>query len=63
LFFGLAYPLVLTIAILCRADKLVGQRVDPDEQALALDTAGYREMGYMLDFARTLSKPAHLWKP
>jgi ammonia channel protein AmtB len=42
--FGLAYPLVLTIAILRLADRLVGQRVDPAEQALALDTARYGAM-------------------
>jgi ammonium transporter, Amt family len=46
---GFAFPFAMTIVILWLVDKLVGLRVDPDEQALGLDVAEYGEMGYMLD--------------
>jgi ammonium transporter, Amt family len=46
---GFAYPFVMTMVILRLVDKLVGLRVDPDEQALGLDVAEYGETGYMLD--------------
>lgn len=39
----------MTVAILWLVDKLVGLRVDPGEQILALDVADYGEMGYMLN--------------
>ncbi len=47
---GFAYPFVMTVVILWLIDKLVGLRVDPDEQAVGLDLAEYGETGYMLDF-------------
>jgi ammonium transporter, Amt family len=56
---GFAYPFVMTIAILWLVDRLVGLRVDPDEQAVGLDVAEYGEMGYMLDpFAGSQSELA-----
>jgi ammonium transporter, Amt family len=46
---GLVYPFVMTMVILLLVEKLVGLRVDPDEQAFGLDFAEYGESGYMLD--------------
>jgi Ammonium Transporter Family len=46
---AIVYPFVITVDILWLVDRLVGLRVNPDEQALGLDLAEYGEMGYALD--------------
>jgi len=46
---GFAYPFVMTMVILRLVDKLVGLRVDAEEQVLGLDVGEYAETGYMLD--------------
>jgi Amt family ammonium transporter len=46
---AIVYPFVMTMVILWFVDKLVGLRVNPDEQALGLDLAEYGEMGYTLN--------------
>jgi ammonium transporter, Amt family len=46
---AIAYPFVMTLVVLRLVDKLIGFRVDPDEQAIGLDLAEYGEMGYTLD--------------
>jgi Amt family ammonium transporter len=46
---AIVYPFVMTMVILWLVDKLVGLRVNPDEQALGLDLAEYGEMGYALN--------------
>jgi ammonium transporter, Amt family len=47
---GFAYPFAMTVLILFVVDKLIGLRVDADEQALGLDLGEYGETGYALDF-------------
>jgi ammonium transporter, Amt family len=47
---GLAFPFLMTMGILRLVDRVIGLRVDPDDQALGLDLAEYGETGYMLDF-------------
>jgi ammonium transporter, Amt family len=46
---GFVYPFVMTMVILLLVEKVVGLRVDAEEQASGLDLAEYGETGYMLD--------------
>jgi ammonium transporter, Amt family len=49
---GLAYPFVMTLLILWVADRVVGRRVGPGEQAEGLDLGEHGEVGY--DFVAAL---------
>jgi Amt family ammonium transporter len=44
--FGLAYPFVVTLAILWFTDRTVGIRVSPGSQAMGLDRRDHDEIGY-----------------
>jgi Amt family ammonium transporter len=46
---AIVYPFLMTVVVLWSVDKVVGLRVDPDEQALGLDLTEYGEMGYTPD--------------